>query len=223
MEIYLLNVSSQSYLWLSRSQNHLLSIRLHWDRKGNGVSSKDGRWWERISDIEGARRPAYCQCWKNVKLNIPLILLRRLCQVTLNGFPHLAHPLGELDVSEGPIPFFRGCPAGHSNEASTSFTDALFSGLECLTLINRTPSLVDFVFYMILHEQARFSLETLVVCHNDTPVPQHLTSSPPLQMRFTAIRLPRHRVTADPAPSHDAVTRRHIEAAHALVVWTSVP
>ncbi|KAJ6561982.1 hypothetical protein B0H19DRAFT_90965 [Mycena capillaripes] len=168
-------------LWLARSQNCPLSIRLHHrDGASPDVSDQDERWRERASDFENVLMSAIAphhRRWQNIELNVPLTVLRHLSQVTPDdGLPYLTHLLlgsvqedwGGADPDEEPITMFADAPQLRSlhlvleaednlsrldhvhlpYEQLTHFTGTLFGTLECLTLLAKTKSLVDCVFYV---------------------------------------------------------------------------
>ncbi|KAF7336890.1 F-box domain-containing protein [Mycena venus] len=94
-------------LWMSRSQNRPLSIRLHHrDGAGNDVSYADECWWELVSDFEREVMPSivpHHRRWKKLELNDPLTHLRDLAKVIpTDGLPHLTHLLlGSVQLDWG--------------------------------------------------------------------------------------------------------------------------
>ncbi|KAJ6507833.1 hypothetical protein C8R47DRAFT_942892, partial [Mycena vitilis] len=115
--------------------------------------------------------------WENVELNIPLTIVHNLAKVVpVDGLPNLTHLLlGSSQEDwvaytddQGPITLFADAPQLRSlhlvleaqnnldrmdhvelpYDQLTHFTGTLFGALECLTLLAKTPLLVECVFYM---------------------------------------------------------------------------
>lgn len=165
-------------LWVSRSKNQPLSIRLHHiNGTGQDASAQDQEWWDLAYNCgidlvemvgEHHRR------WKNIEFSIPVTFLQRLSP--LDGLPHLTHLVlgsnqedwGGSDNSEEPFTLFGAAPQLRSlhmildtqNHLSrfdkvllpyaqlTNFTGTRFSALECLFVLSRMPALVECLFYI---------------------------------------------------------------------------
>ncbi|KAJ7476229.1 hypothetical protein FB451DRAFT_269696 [Mycena latifolia] len=83
-------------LWLERSKNCPLSIRLHHkDCTSEDVNSDDEDWWERSADFGGEITPILGQHyrqWESMEFNMPLSCLRGLSSFVPNGgLPFLRH------------------------------------------------------------------------------------------------------------------------------------
>ncbi|KAJ7094267.1 hypothetical protein C8R44DRAFT_383677 [Mycena epipterygia] len=90
-------ISSSVQLWLARSQNRPLSIRIH-HRDCTGpfdVSYADERWWERASGSAHDVLPfilQHHQRWKSIELNMPITFLQPLASLDPNDeLPLLEH------------------------------------------------------------------------------------------------------------------------------------
>ncbi|KAJ6545094.1 hypothetical protein DFH09DRAFT_1509540 [Mycena vulgaris] len=120
---HLHRLSSSIELWLNRSQNRPLPIRLyHRDGAGQDVSNADENWWTRASDFRSVVIPVILQHyrrWKHVEFNIPTTLLRAVSSAVVSDeLPNLTHLVlgssqedwGGSGVAEGPITLFQAAP-----------------------------------------------------------------------------------------------------------------
>ncbi|KAJ7476236.1 hypothetical protein FB451DRAFT_1463887 [Mycena latifolia] len=114
--------SSYVKLWLARSQNQPLSIRVYpRDGLSQDASTLDDLWLERTIDFGRLVLPnilPHCQRWKRIELSVPIMILRDLSSLELNeGLPNLTHLVlgcrqedwGDVD-DEDPITLFNAAP-----------------------------------------------------------------------------------------------------------------
>jgi hypothetical protein len=119
-------VSYSLKLWLARSKNRPLSIRLHYkDGTSGEATSDDEDWWERGNDYADKVLPIlreHCRQWENIEFNVPLGFLRGSLGsfIPAEGLPVLRHlTLGSSQedwsvaggyFAEGPITLFMEAP-----------------------------------------------------------------------------------------------------------------
>ncbi|KAJ7757803.1 hypothetical protein DFH07DRAFT_459517 [Mycena maculata] len=164
-------------LWLSRSKDRPLSIRLyHADGVRRDVDEEDEDWWERAWDFGHAVVPLLLEHqrrWKNIDFSVPVSILRSIPPLTQghSDLTHLVLGSAERDWGGGGdeevITYFALAPKlrslhivleeHHLSQMDpvqlpyaqlTSFTGTMFSPMECAFILSLTPALVEGVFYL---------------------------------------------------------------------------
>ncbi|KAJ6610684.1 hypothetical protein B0H10DRAFT_2059096 [Mycena sp. CBHHK59/15] len=161
--------------WLSRSQNHPLSIRLHHRCGSIPWFDDDFPWARRSADASIEIICKYSRQWKNIEINLPIPTLKVLSQFgPKDDLPLLSHlVLGSAEYDSqaaSPITMFK---AAHRLQSVhllfeggslisnlplvslpwaqlTSFSGTMFSIAECVFVLCQTPALVDCIFHVCI-------------------------------------------------------------------------
>ncbi|KAJ7757700.1 hypothetical protein DFH07DRAFT_457593 [Mycena maculata] len=213
-------------LWLSRSKDRPLSIRLyHVGGASEEVNEEDEAWWEAAWDVGNVVVPIlleHYRRWENIEFNVPVSIVRDLSSLDANQAPPnltrlvLGSAEGYWGDLEDDITFLVQAPKLRSlylvldtqhhlwgmdpvrlpYAQLTSFTGSMFSSMECAFVLSLMPALVECVFH---------------ICDQVPIEPHHIVSSPTTLPDLKSLKLWSATPKARPVEALDYLTLPDLE------------